>query len=128
MRIRFDAIPPYQEDVNGWFGTAWVDRANAQLLRIEAFIPQAYRTWSRFQEYLAGGLPRGPYILERIDTDFGVVRNGMRFPSRIRIEEAQYHAAGARPTTRHKSTPLMTVEQTFDQYRFFGVRTEAEIE
>ena len=54
-RLRFDAIPPYQDDVNGWFGTAWVDRETGQFLRIEAFVPESYRTWSRFQEYLAGG-------------------------------------------------------------------------
>jgi len=128
VRIQFDAIPPYQPDVNGWFGTAWVDRETGQILHVEAFIPEAYRIWRRFQEYLAGGPPRGPYLFERIDTDFGVERNGMRFPSRVWIEEANYRAAGSRPTTRHKATPVMTVEQTFDQYRFFGVRTEAEIE
>jgi len=128
VRIGFDALPPYQPDVNGWFGTAWVDRETGQILRVEAFVPAAYETWSRFQEYLAGGLPRGPYILERIETEFGVERNGMRFPSRVWIEEARYRAVGERPTKRHKATPLMTVEQRFDQYRFFGVRTEAEIE
>jgi hypothetical protein len=127
VRIHFDPIPPYQPDVNEWFGTAWVDRQTGQFLRIEAFAPESYQTWSHFQQHLAGGLSEGPYILERSDTDFGVERYGMRFPSRVWIEEAEYRAVGSRPTKHHRTAPLLTVEQTFDEYRFVGVRPEAEI-
>ena len=128
IRIRFDAKPPYQPDINWWFGTAWVDRETGQLLQVEALDPHQHQTWLRFQEYLAGGVSRGPYAIERVQTEFGVERNGMRFPSLVRIEEAKYGAVGKRPTKRHKTSPLMTITQRFEKYQFFGVRTEADVE
>jgi len=43
LKLRFEPIPPYREELNSWFGTAWIDRETSQLLRVEAMKPTSTR-------------------------------------------------------------------------------------
>ena len=42
LKLRFEPIPPYREELNSWFGTAWIDRETSQLLKVEAMKPDQY--------------------------------------------------------------------------------------
>lgn len=67
LRVRFDAVEPYVQDINEFYGTAYVDLETFQPVRVEA-----YRVNDRHR-------------LTRYTTDFDVVKNGMRFPGQVRI-------------------------------------------
>ena len=130
LRLRFEPIPPYWEELNSWFGTAWIDRETSQLLRVEAMRPDQRAEQGRLEADLAGGLVWSGlrrYLIERVSTDFTVEKNGMRFPAKVVIEMTR-HVVRSRDTGRtSKVSPVYRVEQTYDHYQFFSVRTQEEI-
>jgi hypothetical protein len=120
VEIGFEPIPPYRYEVNGWGGTAWFDRDTAQILRVEAHRPEEYRRMRDLQD----GRGPGEAVVERVETEFTVEKNGMRFPGRARIEQARYRAkAGG----KRSSTAILRVEQAYRNYRFFQVRTADQV-
>ena len=78
----------------------------------------------------APGKPRDyseTYVVEQISTEFTVVKNGMRFPGSVVTRDLQYRVVGGERSRQHRERLLRRVEQTYQDYRFFGVRTEEEI-
>jgi hypothetical protein len=131
VRIRFEAIPPYVESINEWFGTAWVDAESSQLLRVQAYRPDEFlkqRALDRARRELEEGSrdKRAPYkffSVEVIETEFKTVQNGMRFPTQVRIERRSYRIPGYANGQR-----TYLVSQKYSNYEFFRVRTAAEIQ
>ena len=124
--LRFEPVAPIEKNVNDWYGTAWIDRESGQILRVEAQTPDDYDERMRFLKRLAGSAA-GPYFdFETVTTEFGVEKNGMRFPTEVTIERSRYTFPGHRGQV-FDTTPVYRVRQTYDDYRFFNVRTAEEI-
>ena len=60
-------------------------------------------------------------------TVFGYVRNGMRFPTEVRTERREYLVPGDDIDDPKAGHRMFLVLQTFDRYRFFGVRTAEQV-
>jgi hypothetical protein len=128
--IQFAGLPPHIEATNDWIGTAWVDAETSQLLRVIAYRPEEHLSKLRLEE--AREVQRTSetkvqptyHSVEEITTDFEVQKNGMRFPSEVRIERRGYPVPGY---TR-SGTLRYLVRQKYLDYQFFSVRTETEIE
>ena len=133
LRIEFRPLPPYQHGVNDWAGTAWIDARTYQILRVEALPPEEFEVRRQFREQLVPVAstirPREQrrYIFGQIITDFSVERNGMRFPGRVEIVRSAWTPLSGRPQNRARETPILHVEQSYSDYRFFAVHSEAEI-
>jgi hypothetical protein len=67
------------------------------------------------------------HTIQQIITDFGVEKNGLRLPSKVRIELDRYRVVERRELLTTKKYKLSRVEQTYTNYQFFNVRTTAEI-
>ncbi|MGH7341118.1 MAG: hypothetical protein ACREKH_11555, partial [Candidatus Rokuibacteriota bacterium] len=131
--IRFEPIPPYQEDINDWFGTAWIDRESLQVLRVEAMKADQLAEKQRFERHRAAPRPEGAqdrttfYSFSEIATDFTVEKNGMRFPGLVTIQRQKREIKEANWYKYDRQLAGYTVTQRYDDYQFFGVRTVAEI-
>lgn len=131
VRIRFEPLPPFVEGVNEWFGTAWVDLQTYQLLRVEAMLLLDYRKQKRMERLLREASPNVSYTtdeIRRVVTDFGLLENEMRFPSEVTFSASGYVVSGRKRDSRLREVPLYQVRQTYDNYRFFGVRTREEVD
>jgi len=129
IEVGFEAVPPYVVGDNAWFGTAWVDRDSFQLLRVEAYDPESRENRLALEKAREEALRRGPvqhsvHQVSRFDVEFGVVENGMRFPSRVFIEKRKYEVPFDVERNGHR---VWTVAQTYKRYRFYSTRTEEQI-
>lgn len=138
VKIGFEPVPPYEEKVNDWFGTAWVDPQNAQLLKVDGYTVEDWQTLKRMEAHLAGeGVTGALYIVEKFTTEFSVVNKKMRFPSRVEMRRVEYdiseklrggtQLAGQSKAWKYDTIPRMQVDQTYKNYKFFGVRTEQQL-
>ena len=129
VKVGFEPIPPQRLGLNDWYGTAWVDRETAQILRIEAFGWEDHQTRMELEAQLAGSPePRRPFYVERFETEFSVEKNGMRFPGRVTIEGSRTRARGGRGSGKYSRKRVLEVEHLYQEYRFFGVRTAEEVQ
>jgi len=104
----------------GWVGKtltgkAWVRVKDGAVLRIE-WDPSSFSGWKEV-EAIAEDLKMNPAVMS--ETEFGIERNGIRFPTRDRTEET--YKKGSMTFTR----AMVTV--TYDDYKFFTVGTEIQI-
>ncbi len=131
--IGFEPIPPHDEARTAWSGKAWVDQESSQLLLVEAMRPQ-----DRHQQQLLDAevartpeptdpAERGTFTITRYSTVFDVVKNGMRFPGEVVIERIDHVVGDAPDEGRIRSEPVFRMAQTYKGYRFFAVRSAAEI-
>ena len=116
VKVRFDPVPPYEIGVNDFEGIAWVDLDTWQLLRVESERVKAVRK-ALDQEYT-----------ERFKTEFGIEMHGMRFPSSVGIRRANFGQRGRPGTADYQSSAIFRVSQIYSDYRFFGVRSEEDLE
>jgi hypothetical protein len=131
--VRFEPIPPYQESINDWSGTAWIDPSSYQILRVEAMKAKDLEEQARMEKEAEGveappeeGAERS-YRIERVITWFTVTKNGMRFPGTARIDSTLYDLS---PRTEGRDPERISVNhttQTYSKYRFYGVRTFEEV-
>lgn len=133
IRVRFEAVPPFSEDHTDWIGSALVDPETYQLLHVKAIEAGEYDQFLSLQRSIERhdepGAPdyRGTYTYSTYSTDFDVVRNGLRFPGRAMITRTDHEVRGGAGKGSVLEHPVYKVIQTYKRYRFFGVRTEAEI-
>jgi hypothetical protein len=127
IRVRFEAVPPYQGGVNEWCGTTWVDRDTWQPLRVEAMAVEQCGSTEQLKQQIAGSTAPSKATLTWIMTEFDVVENGMRFPGRVVAKRSTYRVemVGDMPSMRER--PVFEITQRYENYKFFGVRTEEEI-
>jgi len=133
LMIRFEPIPPYREAINDWFGTAWVDPETFQILKVEAMKADKHENWENLKrdlELLTAGnkeLAGRYYEIQTAKTEFGMVKNGMRFPSRAEVVSSLYTLSKAILPDRATLTKKERTIQTYKRYKFYGVRTREEV-
>jgi hypothetical protein len=96
-------------------GQAWIRSKDGAVLRI-AWAPESFSGYGEV-EAVAEELRMSPAILS--ETEFGIERNGLRFPSRDRTEET--YKSGTMTFTRS----ITTIR--YLDYKFFTVDTAVEI-
>ena len=126
--IRFEPLAPFRARVNEWFGTAWVDRETAQLLKVEARHVDEEREAARLARHRAGEAASSwTYHIEQITTEFTVEANGMRLPGKVELlRESHDMLRGLKGWNESRRTVLW-VGQTYENYRFFGVESNAQL-
>jgi len=134
VQVRFEPIAPYKESVNDWFGTAWIDPSRYQIVRVEAMKTEDFEEQKRLEEDEKDKtLPPGEglgrsYRIQRVSTDFTVLKNGMRFPGKAKVVSTLYYL----PKRPKGPNPEVISEghstQTYSKYRFYGVRTFEEVQ
>ena len=142
--IGFEPRLPVRMGLNDWSGRAWIDKETMQLLRVEAVTSAEYlaSVGQRAANRTEGGLNVATaddlYGFTHAEVEFAEQKNGLRFPSRsmltgtlIRLDEKE--PGSYRQATREllergiKMNKTYRVEQAYRDYRFFSVRTEAEV-
>jgi len=112
--IVIDARPkPGAPPTRNLYGKAWIDPATGDILKIE---------WSesrvgRFDIFERRGKLYGRTPRLIITSEFSAEKNGIRFPSRLSIEEAYLNDAG-RATVRSRT------EVVYRDFKFFTVEVE----
>jgi hypothetical protein len=109
-----DAVPrPDAPETRNLYGKAWVDPATGDILKIE---------WSenrvgRFDIFEKRGerYQRTPRLVIR--SEFKAEKNGIRFPSRLSVEEAYLDKRG-------RAKVRSTTEVTYKDFKFFTVEVE----
>ena len=129
--VSFEAVPPFQTDLNDWFGTAWVDRETYQLLKVEAVKADQHVERERFEAEIHAGLPieepEKERAMTRIATEFARQKNGMTFPERIVIHRSRYNAREEKKKFYLAEWPVARITQSYGDYRFFGVQAHDEM-
>jgi hypothetical protein len=127
LRIHFEPIAPYVPGVNDWFGTAWVERGTAQLLKLEAYTPNSWNELQKARQHENGeGPDTAQYSIERITTLFTVERNGMRFPGKVELSREQVEVSKRGSGWHATTTTLLQVNQVYSNYEFFGVEVQGQ--
>ena len=114
--VIIEAVPrPGAPETTSLYGKAWLDAETADIIKIE---------WN--EECVVGRnvveergrkFKRKPRI--RLCSEFKVEKNGLRFPSRLYIEEAYVRSSGrGRAFIRSKTTV------TYEDFKFFTVEVE----
>lgn len=133
LKIQFVPVPPIAKDINDWAGYAWVDRDTSQILKFESYAPP---DWDRHVQLVADTAAASkrdahenpePYVIDRIVTEFGFVRNGMRFPSHVVMTTIEYRLLYGHHDDPLRERTLDKVVQDYDTFEFFSVRTSDEI-
>jgi hypothetical protein len=131
--IEFEPVPPFSPDINDYSGTAWVDAETGQILRIEAMHVNDRDRREAFEKSLRSAVDgdrrvRTTHSFQRIVTEFGILRGGMRFPSEVTIRTSRFEVWSDDGSSGFEEFPIFRIRQTYDNCRFYGVRTETEIE
>jgi len=126
--VDFEPAGPIVPERNDWYGTAYIDPESYQLLRLDCRRPEDMKRLRLLEQARERGRARregyqGTYRVTDFSTEFDVEQNGMRFPGRVVIESKRYTVEGGK--VREDSD--FRVTQTYERYRFFGVRTREEI-
>jgi hypothetical protein len=99
-------------------------------LWVEAYRPSDYSLLQAAQRAKReSDFSRGQYLIKQVITEFEVVKNGMRFPSKSSLIGREVYLDGrAFVGFRWRERTAFRVEQAYNNYQFFRVRTEAEIQ
>jgi hypothetical protein len=134
IRLRFEPIPPYKESINDWYGTAWVDPTTYQIVRVQAMKTkdleeqnQLEKDRSEWSQVPGEGPGRG-YRIEQVSTDFTVIKNGMRFPGKVKIVSTLHYLPKNSTDPAPEEISQTHSTQSFTKYRFYGVRTFDEVQ
>ncbi len=143
--VGFEPRQPIRMGLNDWSGRAWIDKETTQLLRVEAVTSAEYlasaggRAANRTEGGLNVSTASDLYGMTHAEVDFGEEKNGLRFPSRAMLTGTLIRLDASDPGTYREATRQILdrgikmnrtfrVEQTYRDYRFFSVRTEAEVQ
>lgn len=133
LPIEFRPRKPILKGLNDWAGTAWIDRETTQILKVEAYSPA---DWNRLvdRDAIVANAPRRDdheelniYDIERIVTEFGFEKNGMRFPSHVEITKTRSTVFPGAKHSSFREVTLRTVNQDYSRFQFFSVRSREEI-
>ena len=133
MRVQFIPRNPIRKGLNDWVGYADIDRETSQILRVDAYTPENWNLLVRRDADVAAAEARKPqddhptYEIERIVTEFGFEKNGMRFPSHVEITTTQFTVLPGGAQDPYRENKLRTVTQDYSGFEFFSVRSSEEI-
>lgn len=131
--IRFVPRAPVRKGVNDWAGYARIDRGTSQILSVEAYTPEDWNRMLMRDADAAMAGKRDPhedaatYDVERIVTEFGFDKNGMRFPSHVEIVKTRSTVVPGATHDAVKTTTVRRVTQDYTKFEFFSVRSSEEI-
>jgi hypothetical protein len=148
--VRFEPIPPYQEGLNDWIGTAWVDPSTYQIVKVEAMKVADFKASTQMQKdasevhplpeqgpkHHGPGNPQtmpmleGPgrsYRIEQVTTKFSVLKNGMRFPGEVKLTSTLYYLSKRPEDNRPDEASRIESKQSYTKYSFYAVRTSDEV-
>jgi len=128
--VAFEPIPPFENDVNDWFGTLWVDAESLQPLRAEAMKRFEREQEAAFRNAVKSTASawREDWVFARVQTEFTQEQNGMRFPGKVTITGVRGRIAIRRGKRVAEEQTLFTVTQVYTNYHFFSVRTREAIQ
>ncbi len=133
VRLRFEPADEAAIGSQSWFGTAWIDRETCQILKVEAQKPEHHARQREFEAEIRHAAThresgtRRIFLIERVTTEFTVVKNGMRFPGRVEIDLTRYAIPGEGRAQPFRRELIYNVKQIYSAYEFFSVRTAEEI-
>ena len=127
VRIRFrPGKQPFQKE--DWFGSAIVDLETLHILSAEGVQLEDYQAERRMKEVFDSEdeLPDGTvdrvFVVKHISTEFSLVKNGLRLPTRVHSKIYRYilrETANKRKIREHLETEVI---QKFENYKFYAVR------
>ena len=125
IKVRFAARPPHVDDVNDWFGEAWVDAETFQLLRFEGVKAEDIETLRLFENSIEQSSVHAyrAHSYATIHVDYGVERDEMRFPSEVVIRKTMFTTPIDGSYLRSPAYREVEVRQFYDNYRIYGVET-----
>ena len=133
LKIQFVPSPPVIQGANDWAGFVWVDRDSSQIMKVEAYSPADWNARLRIVDDVAAAPSRNPreekdpVLIEKVVTDFGFEKNGMRFPSHVELTTTQTSVKyGTSDPLRERVLDRIT--QDYTGFEFFSVRTRESIE
>lgn len=98
------------------YGKIWVDKQDASVLRME-IEAESLAGYERIQ---ADYVSRGITPLIKVELDFGLEKNGLRYPTRLICQEA--YSGLLQGLSNVSETKI-----TYQKYKFFTVETETRI-
>jgi hypothetical protein len=107
-----EAVPKPGVAADHLFGVVWLGLEDASILKIE-WNPASIDNYAGVRER-AERFRMAPRIV--LTSEYGVEKNGIRFPSRYTVQEA--YGRGSRRFQRSETTVV------YDRYKFFTVETE----
>ncbi len=134
VKIGFRPKGKIRGGLNDWTGIAWIDSGSGQILKVQAWSPEAWNRKVAREADLkdAPGRPSSweskPYDIETIVTDFSIVKNGMRFPGKVTIDRSISTVLGGVREWPTREREVLHVVQEYSDYEFYSVRTTDEIE
>lgn len=123
--IQFVPRAPIRKKLNDWAGYAWIDRETSQILKVEAYSPEDWNERTRPKSDIVN--ERQPYDIERIVTDFGFEKNGMRFPSHVELTTTRHSVVSGNSGDELRESTLQTLTQDYSHFEFYSVRSSDEI-
>ena len=132
-KIGFVPVPPIRAGVNDWAGFAWIDRASSQILKFESYSVPDWNAKERRDVDIEAAPRRDPhddsevYAIERIVTEFGYEKNGMRFPSHVEIVQTRSTVAFGAKDDPLRERVLQSITQDYTKFEFFSIRTSEQI-
>jgi hypothetical protein len=123
--IQFVPRAPIRKKLNDWAGYAWIDRKTSQILKVEAYSPA---DWNQKMRPMADILnEHKPYDIERVVTDFGFEKNGMRFPSHVELTTTRASVVSGNSRDELRESTVQTLTQDYSHFEFYSVRSSDEI-
>jgi len=146
VQVRFRPISPYKEGINEWIGTAWVDPSTYQIVKVEAMKAADFEALMAMQQNTGKDRPlpeqgasshpadksqrsqEGAGRFQRVEvvtTKFSVLKNGMRFPSEVKLVSTNYYLSseGRKP----EEVSQVESKQSYTKYSFYAVHTSEEV-
>ncbi len=123
--IQFVPREPIRRRLNDWAGYAWIDRETTQILKVEAYSPADWNRKMRPKAEIVEA--RQPYDIERVVTDFGFEKNGMRFPSHVELTTTRYSVVSRNSRDELRESTVQTLTQDYTRFEFYSVRSSDEI-
>ena len=123
--IQFVPREPIRRRLNDWAGYAWIDRETTQILKVEAYAPADWNRKMRPKAEIVEA--RQPYDIERVVTDFGFEKNGMRFPSHVELTTTRYAVVSGNSRDELRESIVQKLTQDYSRFEFYSVRSSDEI-
>jgi hypothetical protein len=123
--IQFVPRAPIRKRLNDWAGYAWIDRDTTQILKVEAYSPADWNRKMRSKAELL--IERQPYDIERVVTEFGFEKNGMRFPSHVELTTTRHSVVSGNTRDELRESTVQTLTQDYSRFEFYSVRSSDEI-
>lgn len=119
-----EVFPKQLDQADSIYGKVWIDVGDHSILKIEVNPLSIGGLTSLMQ--LASDL--GSILDVKCTIDYGLKRNGIRFPTRVRIRELYHGGDFLKRVMRIPSWEKSRTTYTYRDYKFFEVETEVKLD